>query len=179
MSDIKVTWTQMKDFISNKTLSLQYLDELATYVAWAQEGTDTYRCEIMKGTADATDFENNYQADANGPVFMGEDVMVDAHAVRDTNEHTSNVSDNRGAIPKTLIIHNDLNAAMTFTLEGSRDAAFTVPITVGTSFQIGSLTKDYAVITDYFPFLRLKYDAVLLAPSSGTLTVYLEKVRST
>jgi len=64
---IQKTWTEFKTLvINNKRLKFQERDKTGYYDLWADEGTETtYMCEIEKGTADATDYENNYQSDAN------------------------------------------------------------------------------------------------------------------
>lgn len=68
--ELSKTWSELKNLISNKHLHLQYEEMTDTpprYFIFAEDGAFIYTCKILKDTADATDFENNYKADANQP----------------------------------------------------------------------------------------------------------------
>lgn len=66
------TWTDFKAVVDSRHLHLQYEELLAEpprYMMWAHDGNDEYQCRVNKGTEDATDFENNYKAEANKPII--------------------------------------------------------------------------------------------------------------
>jgi hypothetical protein len=110
-----------------------------------------------------------------GLQLSSEDKIIDALAVRDTSNHNSSGSENKGYIPKTIIVHNGLNQQVSIQVQGSVDDTFNNPLTVGNSFNVAASTDDYDVLTDYLPFLRVVASCTT-APTTGTLTVYLAKV---
>lgn len=178
--EIGLTWAQMKNVLSSKSLEIQYVTLATTYLIWAEEGSTIYRTQIVIETpagTDQTDFETNYQPTANKPVFIGEDKIVDAVAVRDTSDRFSAVSDNRGAVPKTVIVHNELNQSVAVQLQGDREATFSNVINIGSPFTINATSDDYVTMSDYFPYLRVKYTCSV-APTTGAVTIYMEKVRA-
>ena len=66
--ELSKTWTELKALQSSKNLLLQYEemnDTPARYFVFAEDSLILYTCKILKGTADATDFENNYKATCN------------------------------------------------------------------------------------------------------------------
>ena len=102
-----------------------------------------------------------------------ESQVFNALAIRDTSNHFSDAADSFDATLKTILIENGLNQTVTFQLEGSRDEAFTKPINVGNTFDVATNINTYQVISDYFPYLRLKASC-LTAPTTGTLSCYFE-----
>jgi len=106
----------------------------------------------------------------------GEDEVITALAIRDTTAHISSVSDNRGAIPKTIVIYNDTDENFTIQLQGDRDSAFDMAMNIGSSFVVVAGTHDYATITDYLPYLRVSVIAGT-APTTGDLSVYILRVK--
>jgi len=117
MAELSKTWTELKALVSEKGLQLQY--EYMTdspgnrYWTWATEGDTTYDSHFTAASTDGIDFEANYKAASNKPLFMGEDEVMSALAIRDTDAHISDVSDNRGAVPKTIVIYNDTERLFT------------------------------------------------------------------
>lgn len=180
MREVNLSWTTFKSTVSSKGLAMQYIDTGDNYDIWAVEGSDTYRAVIIQTSpagTDQSDFENNYKDDANKPLFIGEDRVFNDEEIRDTSNHTSAVSDNRGAIPKTLLIDNELDQTVTVQLQGARDSAFTNVINIGDSFDVTTSTHDYATISDYFPYMRVSVSCST-APTSGNLNIYLLRVRT-
>lgn len=107
----------------------------------------------------------------------GQDKVFDALEIRNTSDHLSSVSTAVGFVPKTLIVENDLDQTVTFQLEGSSLEAFTKVIDVGSTFTVAATTNDYQTLSDYFPYLRVKATCAT-APTTGSLTCYLEKIQS-
>jgi hypothetical protein len=103
-----------------------------------------------------------------------EDHPFDAEAIRDTSVHTSPITENVGFALKTLIIENDLNQVVTFTCEGSARSDFSKYFVIA-SWEHAANTTSYATCESYIPYWRIKAQCSV-APTSGTLTVFLEKV---
>jgi hypothetical protein len=110
-----------------------------------------------------------------GQVLSNEDKVINALAIRNTSNHTSTVAEEKGYIPKTIIVHNGLNQTVSVQLQGSIDDTFNNPLTVGNAFNVSASEDDYATLTDYLPYLRV-VASCSIAPTTGTLTVYLAKV---
>lgn len=70
MQDIELgIWTDYKTLVSSKKLLMQYEDTPNRYHVFSQEaGVFMWRISLPKGSAEATDFENNYKATANAPL---------------------------------------------------------------------------------------------------------------
>jgi len=174
------SWTDFKSLISIKSGVMQYQTQGSDYVIWFMEGNIRYTHAISitsPANTDQTDFENNYKDDCNKPVFIGEDEIIHELVLRDTDDHISNVSDNRGAIPKTVVIYNETDQDITVQLQGDRDSDFDVAMDMGNPFVIDAGTHDYATISDYLPYLRVKITAST-APTSGTVDAYIMRVKS-
>ena len=175
------TWTELKALVAVKSLRLQY--EYMTdspgnrYLVWTTEGTDTYISSFTAASADGIDFIANYKDDANLPIKTGEDQIITDLALRDTDDHTSGVSDNRGAIPKTVVIYNETDEDLTVQLQGDRDVDFDYGMNMGSPFVVSSNTHDYATISDYLPYLRVSVSAIT-APTTGTVDAYIMRVKS-
>lgn len=107
-------------------------------------------------------------------VFV-EDQMFNALAIRDTNNHNSAVFDLRHFTPKTLIVENGLNQQVDLQLEGGREVTLAAKFNVGSVINVAATTNDYATLSDAIPFVRLVASCAT-APTTGTLTVYMEKV---
>lgn len=68
------TWDRFKTLISSKKILIQYIDDGDGYVIVAPEdGVILWRIRLLKGTADATDFDNNFAATANRPLEIKAD----------------------------------------------------------------------------------------------------------
>lgn len=173
------TWSEYKILLQQKALLVQYSETVETYDLVAPEMSELLWLYTLSrdGGPDVVDFETNYKPTANAPVFIGEDIVVNAFALRDTSNHFSIVSDNRGAIPKTILIQNELNQPVVLQLEGDREPTFANVVAVGSSFTVAPVTDSYATISDYLPYLRLRYSSAV-APVSGALSVFMEKVRA-
>jgi len=102
-----------------------------------------------------------------------EDRVFDALEIRDISAHTSEIIENIGFSIKTLIIENGLGKTVTFTCEGSARSDFSQAFTIAT-FDMPA-GNNYATCESYIPYWRLKAQCAE-APSSGSLTVFLEKV---
>ena len=179
IDEIDITWTDIKILSDNKGFGLQYVTAGTDYVIWFVEDIIKYTAIIQitsPAGSDQTDFENNYKANANKPVFIGEDEVISALAIRDTADHTSTVSDSRGAIPKTVVIYNETDEDIQVQLQGDRDEDFDEAMNIGTSFTVIASTHDYATISDYMPYLRVVITAGT-APTTGTVSAYLLRVR--
>ena len=107
--------------------------------------------------------------------IASEDKIFDDLEIRDTSEHTSDPSENRGFIPKTIIIHNHLNQPVNAQLQGDINDSFSNPIDLGSEMSVSANTDDYATLTDYFPFYQVVVSCGT-APTSGGITIYLAKV---
>lgn len=62
------SWTDFKNLVTTKKLIPQYSDTIHSYEIYATEGIYVWTIGLPKGSSDATDFENNYQANYNKPV---------------------------------------------------------------------------------------------------------------
>ena len=62
--------------------------------------------------------------------IASEDKVFNALEIRDTNDHASTVSENRGFIPKTVIVHNHLDHTVTCQVQGDVEEGFSNPIDV-------------------------------------------------
>jgi len=187
--EIERTWTQLKALADSKAVIMQYVEDSAKYDIWITENTSTYKTRIWIDTSgvvgldvtqnntDKTDFENNYKANANAAISSGEDKIENNNQIRDTAEYTSTVSDNRGYVPKTIIIENGLDQQVSVQCEGSRDSSFTKPLLIGSAFNVAATSDDYKTVSDYFPYFRTKTTASV-APTTGGLTAYFERVKS-
>ncbi len=107
--------------------------------------------------------------------IANEEKIIDALAIRDTSDHNSSVDESKGFIPKSIVVHSNLNQIVTVQLQGDVDESFSNPMNVGSSFNIAANTDDYATLTDYLPFFRV-VASCSTAPTSGDLTVFIAKV---
>ena len=176
------SWTEFKDLLLSKAGMIQYYTQTNTYVIWFAEGDIYYIHEIgiispTPDPSDQKDFEDNYKDDANQPVFLGEDVVMTASAIRDTADHYSSVSDNRGFIPKTIIVYNDTDQTITIPVEGDRDEDFDQEMLIGDEFTIPAGDHDYVTLSDYLPFLRIKV-SFTSAPTTGDVSGFIMRTRT-
>jgi len=68
MKEIFVNWSDLKDFVDDKQISIQYLDIGGIYHLRAVDEVLVLGCELKKTAtpgSDQLDFENNYKDDAN------------------------------------------------------------------------------------------------------------------
>lgn len=102
-----------------------------------------------------------------------EDTVYNAE-IRVNTEIFSTVADTTDIIQKTVFIENDHNEDLKYYLQVARDSAFTKPFNISSETTLSKNTEDVILLTDYYPYLRvrIKYDS---APSSGDLKVYIHK----
>ena len=97
-----------------------------------------------------------------------------ALAIRDTNSHTSGITDTGEFNAQTIAIKNGLDQQVTLQFQGSLDK--TTWFDVGDSFAIAATTNDYQTVTDYFPCYRLTA-VCTTAPTTGALDAWILKTR--
>ena len=107
--------------------------------------------------------------------IASEDRLIDDLEIRDTSGHTSGGSENRGFIPKTIVVHNHLDKQVSVQLQGDVESGFSNPITIGAPIVVGDGDDEYATLTDYFPFFRV-VATCSVTPTSGDVSVILAKV---
>lgn len=178
------TWANFKTLVTSKILLMQYSDAGSNYEIFAPEAqTFLWHISLVKGSSDATDFDNNYKAAANAPMMMNgaivespnvsEAVLFNAVAIRDTAAHNSTASTNTGYRVKTIIVSNGLNQIVSMQCQGSRDG--TNWINIGSSWDVAAGANIYQSCDTYFPYMRAVATCAV-APSTGTLSMWLEKV---
>lgn len=180
MKILEIDWTEFKALAQSKNLNMQYVETPSDfYDIWVVDGVDRWETRVAnEGTPgmDQQDFEDNFKDTANANMQAAEDQVFNALAIRDTSDHYSSVSANIGFTPKTILIENDLNQSVTLQCEGSRYSDFSRFVEIGNGFVVTATTDDYQTATDYFPFIRIKATCST-APTSGDLTVYIDKVK--
>jgi len=103
-----------------------------------------------------------------------ESTMFEDEAIRDTSVHNS-VGVNSNEMPvKTLIVNNALNQTVTLQMQASRDN--TNWFNVGTTFDVLTNAWFWQSCDTFFPYGRMVAQCSV-APASGTLSVWCEKVR--
>jgi hypothetical protein len=178
------TWTDYKALLASKTLTIQYSESPTWYELYAPEATAfMWHISLEKGTADATDFETNFKPTANAPMMingypaeaptLGESQLFTNEAIRDTAAHNSTASINRGYRVKTVIVQSTLNQDATIQCQGSRDNS--TWINIGSSWPVTAGVSLYQSCDTYFPYMRA-VATCSVAPASGTLNMWLEKV---
>ncbi len=68
---IELGWTKFKEFVDDRNLSIQYVDDGKKYLLKAFDGIFEVSCIIIKTSpvsSDQTDFEDNYKSDGNKPI---------------------------------------------------------------------------------------------------------------
>jgi len=105
--------------------------------------------------------------------LASEITIMDAEAIRDTNDHNSSSEEIRGFVPKTMGIITTLDEDLNIQLQGCMDGSFTTPFDIGNPQTFSG--NDYIVLTDYFPFIRAVASCDP-APTTGALTIILAKV---
>lgn len=108
-------------------------------------------------------------------MLYASDKAFDTELIRDTSSKISTVINSEGFIPKTLAISNKLDEDVTLQLQGSPLEDFSEIFDIGTNFVVTASTNSYQNADVYFSFLRLTAICAT-APTSGDLTVYLERV---
>lgn len=69
---MKVNWGELKSFVDDRKLSIQYVDVEGKYFLHAIDGPFSLTCELYKDPSDTTDildFENNYKPLGNKPII--------------------------------------------------------------------------------------------------------------
>lgn len=179
MVQVETEWADFKNIVNSKLLQIDFTETADRYDLYAGDGV-IYHVPIYKtspANSDQTDFETNFKPFSNLPVGTGADIIMNAVQIRDTVQKVSATSDNRGFIPKTLIVANGLNQLVNVSVFGSRNANFSNELQLGSTLAVAAATNSYATISDYFPFIRAKVTAAV-APTTGSITLSLEKVRS-
>jgi hypothetical protein len=178
------TWTEYKNLLTSKVLGIQYGESPTWYELYAPEAqTFMWHISLEKGTADATDFEANYKPTANAPMMIngypaeaptiGESQLFTNEAIRDTAAHNSASSTNRGYRVKTVLVQSTLNQDVSIQCQGSRDG--TTWLNIGSAWTVTASTSIYQSCDTYFPYMRAVATCAV-APASGTLNMWLEKV---
>ena len=178
------SWADYKTLVANKVLKIQFTEFVDRYDLYSPEGQAfIWRISIAKGTSDSTDFETNFKSSANAPLMIGgapiespnvsESALFNAEAIRDTATHNSASSTNTGYRVKTVIVNNGLNQIVTMQCQGSRDN--TNWINIGGAWDVAATTWIYQSCDTYFPHMRA-IATCSVAPASGTLSMWLEKV---
>ncbi len=98
-------------------------------------------------------------------------VFID-NAIRVNTIVNSNVSNTGEFQAQTILIYNDLNQNVTIQLQGSVDK--TNWLDIGDAFSVTTLTKDYATVSDYFPYYRVTAKCAA-APTTGDLNAWILK----
>lgn len=101
--------------------------------------------------------------------------IFNIEAIRDTSSHNSSIFDNRGFTVKTIGICNGLDQSISLQLQGSSEDTFDNMFNIGEPFTVNASTNSYNTTTDYFPYIRV-VATCSVAPTTGTLTVYVESV---
>jgi hypothetical protein len=65
------TWTELKNLLSLKLGTLQYIETDIKYIIWFYDSDDLYKTEIYKNTDidDKNDFESNYKSQCNTSLY--------------------------------------------------------------------------------------------------------------
>jgi len=181
------SWSNFKTLVSNKTLLIQYSDNARGYNLYASEASVfMWHIWLPKDEgSDVTDFENNFKAAANAPLMVGggtlsahitgEAQIFTNEAIRDTAAHNSSAGQNSGFRVKTIIVQSTLNQDVSIQCQGSRDG--TNWFNIGTAWPVTASTNAYQTCETYFPYLR-GIATCAVAPSSGTLNLWLERMGS-
>ena len=178
------SWASFKTLVTNKVLLMQYSEDVRNYDIFATEAQAfMWNISLLKGSSDATDFENNFKSEANAPLMIngatieapnvGETALFEALAIRSTSAQNSASSTNRGYRVKTVIVANGLNQTVTIQCQGSRDN--TNWLNIGTTWDVAASTSIYQSCDTYFPYMRA-IATCSVAPASGTLSMWIEKV---
>jgi len=182
--EITTSWTEFKSIVGDKGLMMQYVDFGVgkQYRLWAEEGGVIYNLYLDHTTtpgtgSDEKDFTDNYKADANQPIYLGEDQVMTDLEIRDTDDHLSSITDNRGYVPKTILVENTLDVDLKLCIGGSRYDDFTVGIAAcGGEQTINAGENAYFTISDYFPYMMVRVHCDT-APTSGDVNVFFERVK--
>ena len=175
------SWSDFKTLLSNKAGKIQYVTIGTDYVIWFIEDAMRYNYVIpitTPASSDQEDFEDNYKDNANQPILQGEEQVMTDLEIRDTDDHYSSVTDNRGYIPKTIYIENTLDQDIQVCVGGSRYSDFSSGVpTCGGEQTITAGETDYLTITDYFPYMKIKVSCTT-APTSGDVSVWVLRVKA-
>lgn len=96
MQFLEITWTQLKGFVTSRSLSIQWVDVSTHYELRASDGFFSFRHYMDKTPSDTTDlldFENNFKAngnrvqgvrlgDSNDPTFLADIMEIGADGVK-------------------------------------------------------------------------------------------------
>jgi len=69
MKNVDLTYSAFLSTIAAKFLAIQFSETPDQYFLFAIEGNISWETVLLKGTSDATDFETNYKASSNKPLF--------------------------------------------------------------------------------------------------------------
>lgn len=148
-------WDDYKDLlITKKNLTLQYKEYDSYYDIWAEEGSTQYEISLTKGTADATNFEDNYRTASNWAIGQR------AHSFT-TSDFQFNGDSVLATVPKNTTVNID----------------FAIPGTPG-SFQYinGAVAiTNNAVFGDYASAYVIDIDNLLGYGANTILASYVSK----
>lgn len=107
-NSLNITWTEFKALITDKNLPVGYTtQDSGSYSVYTTDGAVIYQTLIIE-SADKTDFENNYQTNANKEMFSRSKLVGDdeQNAVKVTDLKEASVSDvlNNGGSDAVLTI---------------------------------------------------------------------------
>ena len=137
MKNIDVSWTELKNFIDNRSLSCQYLDIGGKYYITAIDGLYALSCEMLKdGGSDQTDFDTNYKSEGNKSFTDadGATVIRPKAAKKGWTYHMCGIEFETSVL--NSIYHKDVNGndlnETTYKLYDSNDNEITVQATADT-----------------------------------------------
>jgi len=96
--------------------------------------------------------------------------------IRDVADHYSDVADCRDTDRRTFFYANDCNQLINVQVQASEDESFTNVFNVGTVQSVGAGTRISQLISDYYPYMRIRATAAV-APTSGTFNAWIAKLR--
>lgn len=108
----------------------------------------------------------------NRVVTLSSDATVDMPLLAGS---TSDIFDCRSSHIKTFFFQNTSDRQVSIQAQGSPDIAFSEIYTVGTATTLGvgsvTSTRDYVVLTDYFPYIRFTVTAAASDSTTGNTTI--------
>lgn len=91
--NLEVTWTELKEFIDDRNLSVQWININSRYQLVALDGAFSVNCNILQTSPrsnDQADFEDNYQAAGNKLLaFSASDILIDRSGSTSATPNTS------------------------------------------------------------------------------------------
>lgn len=103
---------------------------------------------------------------------VDKDKIFTDEAIRVNTVVNSGIANTGEFNAETIVVYNDLDETVAIQLQGSLDE--TNWIDIGDPFNVATNVKDYATVTDYFPFYRVTAKCTI-APTTGNLNVWILK----